>query len=61
MKSSGEKLPNGEPILQVDTYPLMIYTAAAIQELNQKLTNELKERLETLEQRILRSRMETRN
>jgi hypothetical protein len=37
VKSSGDKLPNGEAILQVDTYPLTIYSAAAIQELNQKL------------------------
>jgi hypothetical protein len=31
---SGEKLPNGDEILQVDTYPLTIYTAAAVQELH---------------------------
>ncbi len=31
-----EKLPDGSDILQVDTYPLTIYSAAAIQELNQK-------------------------
>lgn len=37
IKSSGEKLPNGEEILQVDTYPLTIYSAAAIQELNREL------------------------
>src|SRR6185369_1739984 len=35
--SSGDKLPNGEPILQVDSYPLTIYSAAAIQELNRKV------------------------
>ncbi len=35
VQNSGEKLPNGEEILQVDTYPLTIYSAAAIQELNQ--------------------------
>ena len=34
VKSSGEKLPNGEEILQVDTHPLTIYSAAAVQELN---------------------------
>ena len=45
MQSSGEKLPGGgEVILQVDTYPLTIYSAAAIQELNQKLAEELKRR-----------------
>ena len=38
VQSSGEKLPGGDDtILQVDTYPLTIYSAAAIQELNQKL------------------------
>jgi hypothetical protein len=62
VKSSGEKLPNGESILQVDTYPLTIYSAAAIQELNQKVDSEnatlraenaaLKLRLEKLEQLI---------
>jgi hypothetical protein len=34
VKGSGEKLPDGEEILQVDTYPLTIYSAAAIQELH---------------------------
>jgi hypothetical protein len=58
VKSSGEKLPNGEPILQVDTYPLTIYSAAAIQELNQKVEEknariaELERRLEKLERLI---------
>ncbi|MBI2926731.1 MAG: tail fiber domain-containing protein [Verrucomicrobia bacterium] len=37
VKRSGDKLPNGDDILQVDTYPLTIYSAAAIQELNQKV------------------------
>ncbi|MBC8095151.1 MAG: tail fiber domain-containing protein, partial [Akkermansiaceae bacterium] len=38
VQSSGEKLSGGgDAILQVDTYPLTIYSAAAIQELNQKL------------------------
>lgn len=35
--SSGETLPDGGEILQVDTYPLTIYAAAAVRELNQKL------------------------
>ena len=65
VKGSGEKLPDGNEILQVDTYPLTIYSAAAIQELNQKLgetqqavkakdseIQELKDRLTELE-RIL--------
>jgi hypothetical protein len=62
VQSSGDKLPNGEAILQVDTYPLTIYSAAAIQELNQKVEEqrgelkqkqteitELKQRMEKLE------------
>ncbi len=55
VKASGEKLPDGSEILQVDTYPLTIYSAAAIQELNQKLELKeteitgLKARLEKLE------------
>jgi hypothetical protein len=66
VKSSGEKLPDGDQILQVDTYPLTIYSAAAIQELNQKVDKltaelnhkdsencELKRRLETLERIVL--------
>jgi len=44
VKRSGDKLPNGDDILQVDTYPLTIYSAAAIQELNRKFTDELKRR-----------------
>lgn len=38
VQSSREKLPTGgDEILQVDSYPLTIYSAAAIQELNQKV------------------------
>ena len=36
VKSSGELLPDGSPILQVDTYPLTIYSAAAVQELHRE-------------------------
>ncbi|MFN3409755.1 MAG: tail fiber domain-containing protein [Limisphaerales bacterium] len=49
VKSSGEKLPDGSEILQVDTYPLTIYTAAAVQELRAE-NAALKARLEKLEQ-----------
>jgi len=35
VKSSKEKLPNGEEILQVDAYPLTVYSAAAVQELHE--------------------------
>ena len=34
VKSSKEKLTNGEEILQVDAYPLTVYSAAAVQELH---------------------------
>jgi len=37
VKGSGQYLPNGEEILQVDAWPLTIYSAAAIQELNRTL------------------------
>jgi hypothetical protein len=57
--SSGEKLAEGgDEILQVDTYPLTIYSAAAIHELQQALDKkdneirELKARLEELERRF---------
>ena len=34
VRGSGERLPDGSEILQVDTYPLTIYSAAAVQELH---------------------------
>ena len=37
VKSSGETLPDASEILQVDTHPLTIYSAAAVQELNDQL------------------------
>ena len=40
VKKSGEKLPNGDEILQVDTYPLTIYSAAAVQELHRKVSQD---------------------
>lgn len=43
--SSGETLPDGSPILQVDTYPLTIYSAAAVQEL-QRENEALKKQIE---------------
>jgi hypothetical protein len=43
VQSSGEKLPDGSEILQVDTYPLTIYTAAAVQELNTRVDTEVAE------------------
>ena len=55
VKSSGETLPDGSAVLQVDTYPLTIYSAAAIQELHQTMKakdheiTDLKQRLERLE------------
>lgn len=41
VKGSGETLEDGSEILQVDTYPLTIYSAAAIQELNKKVESSL--------------------
>lgn len=58
VKQSGEKLANGDGILQVDTYPLTIYSAAAVQELQQQLKGkdariaELEKRLERIERRL---------
>jgi hypothetical protein len=55
VKSSGETLPDGSEILQVDTWPLTIYTAAAVQDLHRELQRRdaenaaLKARLERLE------------
>ena len=54
VKSSGQKLPDGSEILQVDTYPLTIYSAAAIQELQKKL-GEQEQRLRKLEE-LLKNR-----
>ena len=59
VKSSGETLPDGSEILQVDTYPLTIYSAAAIQELNgqvKQLQGEMKRR--DAENEALRQRLE---
>ena len=62
VKGSGEKLADGSEILQVDTSPLTIYTAAAVQELHRETQSlrganealaaengELRGRLEALE------------
>lgn len=55
---SGDKLPSGEPILQVDPWPLTIYSAAAVQELHRKVRDKeaeietLRARLEVLEARL---------
>jgi len=65
VRGSGERLADGSEILQVDTYPATITALAAIKELNarlrekdaeigglQKETEELKARLERLEQMV---------
>lgn len=65
VRQSGEKLPDGSPVLQVDTYPLTVFSAAAVQELGERLkdkeaelaqlrneTSELKKRLEQVESRV---------
>ena len=60
VQASGEKLPDGSEILQVDPYPLTIYTAAAVQELHEQLKEkdaqiaELSSRLEKLETMMAR-------
>jgi len=51
VQNSGEKLPDGSPILQVDTYPLTIYSAAAVQELA-KENEALKKKLAEQEERL---------
>jgi hypothetical protein len=51
VKRSGEKLASGEDILQVDTYPLTIYTAAGVQELKQNL-EEKAARISVLEEEL---------
>jgi hypothetical protein len=53
VKGSGEKLANGDEILQVDTHPLTIYSAAAIQELH-RVVQEKDARIATLEGRLAR-------
>ena len=50
VRGSGEKLASGEEILQVDTYPLTIYSAAAIQELRREVGAK-EERIRLLEQK----------
>ncbi len=60
VKRSGEKLADGEDILQVDSYPLTIYAAAAVKELHSQLKEkdakiaELKGRLAKLETMMTR-------
>ncbi len=51
VKGSGEHLPDGEEILQVDSYPLTIYSAAAIQELH-KIAKEKDAQIATQQQQI---------
>jgi hypothetical protein len=53
VKSSGETLPEGSEILQVDTYPLTIYSAAAIQELHRE-NQQQREKIADLEERLRR-------
>ena len=51
VKGSGQRLPDGSEILLVDTYPLTIYSAAAIQELHGE-NRLLKKKLSDQEQRL---------
>ncbi len=50
VQGSGEFLPDGSEILQVDTYPLTIYSAAAVQELR-GVVNDQDARIAALESR----------
>jgi hypothetical protein len=52
VRGSGEYLPDGSEILQVDTYPLTIYSAAAIQELR-GVVRDQESRIKDLESRLL--------
>lgn len=52
VKGSGEYLADGSEILQVDAYPLTIYSAAAVQELRRVVRTQDK-RIEDLEARLL--------
>jgi len=51
VKESGEFLADGSPILQVDTYPLTIYSAVAVQELHRD-SLELRRENEALKQKL---------
>jgi hypothetical protein len=51
VKSSGETLPDGSEILRVDTYPLTIYSAAAVQELHRE-NKLLRGKISGLEERL---------
>ena len=51
VQESGEFLPDGSPILQVDTYPLTIYSAVAVQELHRD-SLELRKQNELLRQQL---------
>lgn len=53
VKPGADKLPDGSPILQVDTYPLTIYSAAAVQELHAE-TKALRRENEDLRARVTR-------
>jgi hypothetical protein len=61
VKPSGETLADGSAVLQVDTYPLTIYSAAAVQELHaatkalQKENAELMARLESIEALLMQA------
>ena len=60
VRGSGDRLPDGSEILQVDTYPATITTIAAVKELNEKLKAKdeeleaLKARMEALERLVTR-------
>ena len=53
VKAGGDKLANGDEILQVDTYPLTVYSAAAVQELH-KIVKEKDAEIAGLKERMSR-------
>ncbi len=65
VQSGGDKLADGSEILQVDSYPLTIYSAAAVQELHRLVKQkdaeiaDLKARLERVEAMIARTSVQT--
>lgn len=58
VQGSGDRLADGEEIMQVDTYPLTIYSAAAVKELHARLVEserenqELRRRIEAIEKML---------
>jgi hypothetical protein len=67
VRDSGERMPDGSPILCVDTAPLLGYSVAAIQELHDEVRAkdsriaELTERLDRIERLVDSAKAEVRS